>query len=491
MSARTLILGFDSLDTPLLERLMAEGAAPAFRALAERLSRVKILNYPGMGEGVFWPSAATGLPPDGHGRYYCLQFDPKTYRLSPHRGFTGAETIWEKIESANLGPVAVTDWPRSPEARIKNGIVVSDWLAHDRVGAMSCQPASLARDLLDKYGVDPFGDGLCANVPRTSEDFARVLDLEFGRLKVKARFCVDQLKAREWSAFAVAFHEFHDLAHYGFHLHDPAHPKYDAAAVAHVGDPLRRIIAAFDEQLGPLLAAAGPGCEVVLLTGPGMTRLETANDCFDEVLRRLDLGAKTARSSYEQAQHAWRRGTPRWLRDSLSPIVRGVFGVAVNAAEFRNRRFFAVPHNTQSGCVRVNLKGRERYGVVRPGAEFEAIVAALTADLMALREPDSGEPIVDEVIRARYDGPYAALLPDLFVTWRRSRPIRRIMSDKIGIIDAPGVDRTGDHTQEGALWASPAIAEPLSHADFIRPHQAAEAFLSAARRPSRREMAAA
>ena len=488
VAARTLILGLDSLDTPLVDAMIAAHALPAFDRLSKSLKRQRVFNYDGMGEGVFWPSAATGATPGEHGRYYCLQFDPETYRSIPKDGRFAHETVWEKLDRTGRA-VAAIDWPRSPAARLRNGLFIDGWLPHDRVGALIAHPSGVRRDLVARYGGDPLGDGLCVNIPITEEEFRQLIETHRARIAAKTRFCLDRLN-RDWDLFAVAFQEFHDAAHYAWHIHDPSHPRHDARAAARIGDPVREAVIALDEAVGRIAEAAGRDCEILVLTGPGMSRLETANDCFEEAVRRIDVGLAAEASPHEQAQKVYRSLAPQWLRKSLSPLVRGALGPAVNA-EYRRRRFFAVPHNTNAGCVRINLKGRERYGVVEPGADLERTIAGLTEDIHALRNADTGAPLVERVARNDYRGPAAHLLPDLFVIWRREDPIRRIASRKVGVLVAPEIPRTGDHTEEGALWASPGLLDPFAGAAFIRPHEAANVFLAAAMRRQPSEMVAA
>jgi predicted AlkP superfamily phosphohydrolase/phosphomutase len=65
--------------------------------------------------------------------------------------------------------------------------------------------------------------------------------------------------------------------------------------------------------------------------------------------------------------------------------------------------------------IYVNLKGREPQGIVEPGEPYEALRERLMAELQALRDPETGEPVVHAVYRREdlYDGPFLDLLPDV------------------------------------------------------------------------------
>jgi len=67
------------------------------------------------------------------------------------------------------------------------------------------------------------------------------------------------------------------------------------------------------------------------------------------------------------------------------------------------------------GRVYVNLKGRESTGRVEEGRAYEATREDLTAGLLGIRDPETGEPIIREVLKREevYDGPYLRSAPDL------------------------------------------------------------------------------
>src|SRR5262249_35065809 len=69
----------------------------------------------------------------------------------------------------------------------------------------------------------------------------------------------------------------------------------------------------------------------------------------------------------------------------------------------------------------VNLKGRERDGIIEPGREKEELLAVLKERLEAEGDPATGERGIRTVYRAdpRYTGSATALAPDLIVGYNR------------------------------------------------------------------------
>jgi predicted AlkP superfamily phosphohydrolase/phosphomutase len=139
-------------------------------------------------------------------------------------------------------------------------------------------------------------------------------------------------------------------------------------------------------------------------------------------------------------------------------------------------RAVAVPNN-RVGAIRVRVAGREPDGGVRP-EDLPGVLDDLTAELLALEQPGTGERIVARVVRtADAFGPERHPdLPDLLVVFRRDLgELVAAVGPRVGTVarglQRPDLSRTGDHTDAAALWcAGPATGvipagEP-SHLDL-------------------------
>ncbi len=69
----------------------------------------------------------------------------------------------------------------------------------------------------------------------------------------------------------------------------------------------------------------------------------------------------------------------------------------------------------------LNVRGRERTGVVNAGEQRTALLKELKDRLLAVRDPENGEPAISAVDSADevYDGPCQASAPDLIIGYRR------------------------------------------------------------------------
>jgi len=180
---------------------------------------------------------------------------------------------------------------------------------------------------------------------------------------------------------------------------------------------------------------------------------------LDAMLQRLEdpkwAAPPTARR--EAVRRFWRRVPFTWRR-TFGRIPRAILHRAETrrvAAGRRGRRVFAVPDNNEQGAIRVNLIGRDAHGRVQPGAEYEAVLAYLREALLEVENVETGEPIVTgfQYPPTLHRGPFSNDLPGMTVEWNRSRPIRKIRSPRLGVIEGTShTPRTGDHKPDGLLF---------------------------------------
>jgi len=92
-------------------------------------------------------------------------------------------------------------------------------------------------------------------------------------------------------------------------------------------------------------------------------------------------------------------------------------GEMLQNVDWKNTRAYATGFN----LLYLNLRGREKEGIVSYGAEQQALLAELTTRLLALRDPINGEAVVTRVDRGLdvYPGEAAGTVPDLVVGYNR------------------------------------------------------------------------
>lgn len=475
---RVLFVCIDAADKDLILEWSAAGKLPAFRRLLDEAAWGTTINPPGLYVGAIWPSFSTGVSPARHGRYCYEQLRSGSYRVSRVRPFdVRAEQFWCALSRAGKR-IAVIDVPKTFPVRGLNGMQIVDWGTHDPdFPRMQTWPRGLARTLRAQFGLDRVG--ICDSYPHTTTDLVRLRDALLARCQRKADISAHFLASGTWDLFLTVFTEAHCAGHHFWHLHDPTHSQHDRELVARIGDPLRDVYIEIDRALGRLLQQVDDTTTVLVLASHGMAPHYDATSLLDPVLYRLEGTAPVQPDGPNLSARLSRywRHLPPALRTGLAPLrnqVRWWLDTIPSHVD-GTRRYFAVPNNDVFGGVRINLVGREPHGRVHPGPEADALCAALSDDLRALVNVDTGEPVVRAVLRTSelYRGPYLEALPDLLVEWNRTAPILHIDSPKTGRIDAPTVSpRTGDHVASGLFFAfGPSVTpqplnQPVSILDF-------------------------
>ncbi|HEX6102141.1 MAG TPA: alkaline phosphatase family protein [Alphaproteobacteria bacterium] len=472
MPAKVVFIGLDSADPELLQRWGQEGKLPNIRKLQQASAWGAPLSPPGLGSGAMWPSLCTGVTPAVHGRYFFQQVWRGSY--DSHK-FEGADLhfdpFWETLSRRGL-KVAVIDVPKAPLARELNGVQLVDWMVHSPAYEEPCSvPAELIDEVHAVYGRDPIGD--CDGSHRGIEDFRKLKDGLLQKVEAKTRLSADYLAREDWDVFITVYGETHCVAHQFWHAHDPAMADYDPSLAAAIGDPVLQVYQEIDAGVGRIVEAAGRNAMVMLFAGPGMGPNFSGNYLVEEILQRFEHGpVRVAAGGLELLRRVWRR-LPLKLRKKFRHAGSGAGDGLI--AQLRSRRkCFTVPHNDLAAAIRINVIGREPHGLVKPGAEYDAFCAELTRELMAIKNEETGRPIVREVMRMRdiYQGPFVEDLPDLLVHWSREAPIRTVSSPRIGVVRGPRPHRTGDHHAECVFYASGpgiragGINHPFSVMDF-------------------------
>jgi predicted AlkP superfamily phosphohydrolase/phosphomutase len=417
---------------------------PALRSLLERGRSVEVDSPYGLFVGAVWPTFQTGVNAGRHGRYCFGQLAPGTYQVRRTAGGYPQRPFWSAINEAGRR-VAVIDVPHSPWPEPDfHGIQIVDWIRHDPNLGLFTSPPMLADELVTRFAARD----LCDDYARRGA-YGRLRGDLLDGVASKAELCESYLTDGGWDLFLVVFSPSHCVGHHFWALHDPDHPRHDPAAANALGDPIVDVYQAEDAALGRLLDVVGDHTIVLLLLSHGMGPHYDATFFLGQMLRRIAKRSSISRAALarERARRAAGRLTRRARGRDPGAFMRYVDG---------GRPFFTVPNNEVYGGIRINLRGREPAGQVRPGRDFDDVCDLLESELATWTNVETGEPLVQRVVRIEecYAGPERAKLPDLLVEWNRSAPIRAIGSPRYGGIEEKPGFRTGDHVPGGLLVAA-------------------------------------
>lgn len=451
---RVLLIALDSAEPELMMAWQQQGLMPNLKTLLESGAWSRVSTTPGFGAGAMWPSVYTGMNIGNHGRYFFEQIKPGTYQTErvSDEASVKASPLW-KLLSDQGNRVCVIDGDRAPLIDNLNGRQISDWTPHDPVGTVRSWPPGFADEVIKDFGTDPLNG--CADVFTGGPGlYVELRDKLIKRVAQKTAMARRYLRESDWDFFMVGYGDAHDVGHMCWHLHDASHAGYDPTWVKKHGDPIRDVYQALDAAIGELLDEVDSNTFVVLFAGPGMEPDYTGNYLLTSVLQRLQHSAPADSSRIRAGLSAfYKKYLPFSLRRKLEAYVKKKTEKSRELARSKSR-YFQVPHNQNSGAIRINLVGREPNGIVTPGVEYDTCCESLKQDLMALVDANTGKRIVREVVKVKdhCHGDHLDFLPDLLVIWERHGPIRAISSEKTGLIRKTyGGSRTGDHSNRCML----------------------------------------
>jgi predicted AlkP superfamily phosphohydrolase/phosphomutase len=445
---RVLAIGLDAADPRLLLEWSEDGTMPRLASLRREGAFCRISTPPGLGDDAVWGSLSTGVSPARHGRFYYRGIDSASYD-APYKDTTGlaCEPFWSQLARRGRR-VAVIDAPKCGLSREPNAVQILDWRCHGRSALPESQPPELVGEVLARFGddrTDVYGgaDRRCFLRALALDDAASFVT-ELKHSIDKKREASEWLLARGgWDLFLTVFKEAHCVGHLCWGEGDEHRAM------------MRPIYRELDHAVGRLVDEVDARTPVFVFSDLGMGPNYSGNDFLSELLLRLERRVIPSRVALRLRLASFRRRRVT-SRDS---------GDREAARARASRAFYAVDHNEMSGAIRVNVVGRERFGVVRRGRELEEICSRLTGELRALTRPDDARPLVDRVIRCSdvYSGEHLDELPDLLVVWNRDAPIHGAASPTIGQMRAedPGL-RPGNHLEGGILFVrSPGV--PRGH----------------------------
>jgi len=167
---------------------------------------------------------------------------------------------------------------------------------------------------------------------------------------------------------------------------DPAHPSYDAELAGQYSAVLEEFYRAMDDALGSVLRRIDSETELIVLSDHGFAPFYRSFNLNTWLLEKGYIVLKDGTTAEGQlfANVDWKRTR--------------AYGLGLNG-------------------LYVNLRGRERDGIVAPGSDADALRKEIADALLALRDPANNQPMITRVDHASqaYHGAHAGEAPDLLV----------------------------------------------------------------------------
>lgn len=412
-----MVIGLDGAAWQLLDPILEQGAMPRLAALCERgasgIMRSTVPTY----TPPAWTSATTGVNPGRHGVYGFMRGHAQSEKQElVHPGIIKAPTIWEMVnaqgERAGIYNVPLCYPPPQLEGWAVSGIMTP---GYDNSPTGFVWPPEIEPRILHEwapgyeidtavhYEQDWRDVSLCARALETIEKRKKVLGELLSLDPPRVVFSVLESPDR--------------LQHVYYRYMEPADALYDTPEARRARPEIVRCFAAMDEVIGLLEDYAGPDGGVLVCSDHGFTAWEMSVH-VNALLERwgylkLKPGARLMQTSVA------RKLVPLAKRFLPRKMARQAKARTFAAIDWSRTRAFASPIPQQG--VYVNLKERERFGIVDP-FELESLKDELARRFLALVGPD-GSPVTDHVHRSEevFQGDALEGAPDLLPVLRAHR----------------------------------------------------------------------
>jgi predicted AlkP superfamily phosphohydrolase/phosphomutase len=381
---------------PNIARLMAEGVWGPLRSTEPPHSAPA------------WTTFATGLMPGRHGVYYFVAPSRDKNRFRPISSETiRGRRLWQLVSDQG-GRVGVINVPMSYPPVPVNGYMIGDFFAPDERSAFD-QPG-LYEEVVRECG------GYCVEAVQQPNRLI-FLDNMLACMDQRAKVGAYLLEHHPVDLFVFVFTLLDRAQHNFWADMDPDHPLYHKMRKQMIPDAILEVHKHIDAGIGRLLEKLDSDATVIIMSDHGFrseyrrmavnkwlqdlgllkTRRQTARlmGRIGSMIKRTGLQKPALRAL--RAMIGTRRYEPVYYRSVIWPETKVIYGPG--------QGFY------------MNVKGRDHEGVVTQ-SEYEPLRERIIEAMKALRDPETGLPIVGDVLRREeiYEGNACDWAPDIVPT---------------------------------------------------------------------------
>jgi len=428
---RVLVLGLDGATFDLIKPWAAAGYLPTLKRLMDEGAQGSLLSTTPPMTGPAWTSFATGVNPGKHRLYDWIARDEGRYSFSPVTALDmEAPTIYTLLSDAGRR-VCSLNVPMTYPPTPVNGVMVSG-LPAPSTKVQITYPPNLYNEILEAVGdyilyPDPGQAYSEAGVDAFLTRLYRTTDLRIQTL--------DYLQSREpWDFAMVVFNGTDTISHAMWKYMDKTHPLHDPAAALKYGNAIRDYYAYLDGKLARYVDQLPDDTTLVVMSDHGFAPfhkfIHVNNWLLQEGFMATNPGFLTG-----VKRTMFRHGfSPMNVYDTMMrfglgglkrEVVRGqgqgllkTLFLSFEDIDWSQTKAYSLGN---VGQVYINVVGREPQGCVQPGAEYEQVRAEIMAKLQTLRDPETGELVVESIYRREelYQGDFLEKAPDIVFLPRR------------------------------------------------------------------------
>jgi len=464
---RVIVIGLDGATFDILQPWMEAGHLPVLKRLMDQGASGPLRSTIHPLTACAWNSFITGVNPGKHGVFDFTRRKLGSYDLELVNAHSRhAPSLWRLLSDAGR-TVGVVNVPMTYPPEPVNGYLVSGIDTPD-LSSPYTYPAELAQEIAPEHLIAVSASGTTHQ--RYLQETLEAVDRRFA---VMWRL----LQKGQPDFFMKVIMETDAIQHCSWDLmKQEGHPQQHA---------ILQVYQRIDNHLQKLVDYLPEDTTLVVMSDHGAGPIEKVV-YLDTWLSKLGLLRYAAKSVSPTAlvRNAFKkigRGVMPYMQRYLPYQAKGFLKrrtdvraqvesfLAYSEVDWANTRAFSVGNQ---GSIVINMVGREPLGTVQPGQEYEDLRAWIIQELYQLRDPDTGESIVEKAYKREelYQGPYLELAPDILIRWKDDaylskkelgRQTREVFGKglRFGKYGSQfDMEQTGTHRMEGILIISGALA---------------------------------
>lgn len=419
---KVIVIGLDGITPTLLEKWCDSGDLPNLKKIIEHGAYGRLKSTIPPTSATAWTSAVTGRNPGKTGIYsfYNRNTQKNHFELANTNRLRGM-TILDILSSTGRS-VAAINIPVTYPPRPINGFVITSIMTPNQEAGYT-YPDDLKKTLEEKYNylIHPMHG-------------AYTLDEKLDRLHksidVRRDVLFDYVEQFGSELAWIVFTESDRIQHYFWAHMDDKHPYHDSNTKRKYRDAIKSIYKHLDTAVGEIIERYGEETSYIILSDHGFTGV--AKYYYPNAWLKANgyLDAQSVRDTVSLKAIVKRMLKKMGVLTPVLLVRRKIFPpktkVEQNIPAFKGNWEKTKAFYDIDDGIRINLKGREPYGVVEPGEEYNQLLSDIKEGLLNAVDPETGEPFLADVyIRDEiYSGPMIEDAPDLLLLPKQEEDYR-------------------------------------------------------------------
>jgi len=432
---RVFVLGLDGATFDVIDPMVRKGELPHFKQVLECGVRGQLLSTIPPNSASAWTSLVSGK---NSGKHSILGFTRKERNSYSLRFVSGkdntVEAIWERLGDHGKNSIVI-NVPMTYPPKPIHGLLVSG-LDTPGLNTQFTYPPQLKEEVFrvaEDYKINLALGGYLYNDKRRKN----ALRMIFSSIEARKKVVLHLMKNYPWDFFLVRFNDPDTTQHHFWKYMDENHPLYHKDTPEEFKSAIHMVYKKLDQVLASILMELKLGDTLIVVSDHGGgSRINKAiyvNEWLQSqgYLDRLSDSQKESNYSLSSVnQYRLMEKALEFALRRLSPQIKGSLrrrfpGLASKTATYfklsginwkKTRAFVG-----EVESIRINRKGDYPFGIV--GDDYEELRESIITDIKKLRDPDTGETVIEEAFRREeiFSGPQLKVLPDLILVSKENK----------------------------------------------------------------------